>query len=440
MSSPATARPPDPGRKSNATVARIRCDSSGIVEALVERPQPAALRHPPQPLTRQDAVVVDADPTARESRVDVRAEPLEVGIDLASWPAGGSAYASALSWSEASVNSRRAALPKSSHAQARGAAPLRQIEKSTSRETTASCWRLSTRPKSRGGTPARDEQQEQPRQVLDRADEAILVGGTEDHVPQRDRAARIEPEQVAGGQQPDHAVGVEHRDVLAAGREHVDRRLDRELPGGDRRHRRTRDLRDRGSSAPSPAATAARTSASVTIPSSPPLRSTSSAVTPGAPSRSAASDGRVGVAEDRRAHDRRDRRRSHVEQAVDGVPGAVSRLRIDCATYAAPASVPSTRRPAAAASSEQLDGSCARTLNAGAIPVSSDGCPNTRPARGSGSPRPRGRSPSSRSAPPTGRRPGRRPRRGRPPRLVCDLARVRDEPRSSSEVSESNGG
>ena len=54
------------------------------------------------------------------------------------------------------MNSRRAALPRSSHAHGTGAGPRFQIEKSISRATTVSCWRLRTRPRSRGSTPARE--------------------------------------------------------------------------------------------------------------------------------------------------------------------------------------------------------------------------------------------------------------------------------------------
>ena len=60
-------------------------------------------------------------------------------------------------------------------------------------------------------------------------------------------------------------------------------------------------------------------------------------------------------------------------------PAIVRRFRIEFATYAAPASVPRIRRPASALNSAHVEGSRARTVNAGAIPVSRDGCPKHSP-------------------------------------------------------------
>ena len=60
-------------------------------------------------------------------------------------------------------------------------------------------------------------------------------------------------------------------------------------------------------------------------------------------------------------------------------PARVRRLRSDRATYATPASVASTRRAASGANRAHVEGSRARTVKAGAMPVSSDGCPKHSP-------------------------------------------------------------
>ena len=81
------ARPPSggsrttPWRGSGATRrARVR-HSSNV------RSQPS-FGHPPQPVAGEHAVVVDADPAPDQAVVDVRAEPLEVGVDLGSASSG----------------------------------------------------------------------------------------------------------------------------------------------------------------------------------------------------------------------------------------------------------------------------------------------------------------------------------------------------------------
>ena len=150
----------------------------------------------------------------------------------------------------------------------------------------------------------------------------VLVGRAEEHVAQRDRAARVQAEQVGGRQDPAHAVALEHREVLAAGGEHVDGRLDRELGPAARSAPDIRARARTGASSEHPStATAARTSASVTIPSS--------VVRPGGPaaprprrgpSRAAAvRSGSSGSQNTGAAHDRRHGRGADVEQPVHGV-------------------------------------------------------------------------------------------------------------------------
>ena len=86
------------------------------------------------------------------------------------------------------------------------------------------------------------------------------------------------------------------------------------------------------------------------------------------------------LAETARAHDRRHRRGADVGQAVDGVSGPRQALAHRRARRsAAPARCRAARRAASGANSAQVEGSRARTVNAGAIPVSSDGCPKHSP-------------------------------------------------------------
>ena len=142
------------------------------------------------------------------------------------------------------MNSLRAALPRSRNAHGSGAAPRRSIEKSISRATTASCWRLEHAPEIARRHAGPNQQQEQLRQLPDGPDQLLLVGRSEDHVPKRDRAARIEAEQIAGGQDAAHAFAVEYGHVLSARGDHVDRRLDAELSDRHRGYRRTRNRPD----------------------------------------------------------------------------------------------------------------------------------------------------------------------------------------------------
>ncbi len=129
-----------------------------------------------------------------------------------------------------------------------------------------------------------------------------------------------------------------------------------------------------------PPAIRARTSASPTIPSSPPSRRTSSADTPSWPRRCRAS--RTGAAGSQNTAGRMIADTGVVPTSCRPwtvVPARVRRFRIVWATYAAPASVPRMRRPAAGANSAQVEGSRARTVKAGAIWVSSEGWPKHSP-------------------------------------------------------------
>ena len=127
-------------------------------------------------------------------------------------------------------------------------------------------------------------------------------------------------------------------------------------------------------------AIAARTPASDKIPSPPPSIRISSAETPFCPRRAAAArNGSSGSQNSAR-----------LMTSDTGVvptsgspctvwPATVRRFRIEFATKAAPASVPRIRRPASAPNRAHVEGSRARTVNAGAIPVSRDGCPKHSP-------------------------------------------------------------
>ena len=222
------------------------------------------------------------------------------------------------------MNSRRAALPRSSQAHGSGASPCFQIEKSTSLATTASCWRLSTRPRSRDGTPARAR----ARNSCGRCETARTSASSSAaprivwRRPIGDWASS--PSRSAGRQDPAHALTVEHGHVLDARRPACPPSprspAARPAPSGpaarDRAHGRVGRRRRR-------ATTAARTSASVTIAQPVLADRINSAETPSSPSRSSrVADRLLRLAEDRRAHDRRHRRGADVEQAVHGLAGS----------------------------------------------------------------------------------------------------------------------
>ena len=320
------------------------------------------------------------------------------------------------------MNSRRAALPRSSHAQASGAGPLPEIEKSISRATIASCCRLSTRPRSRGGTPARSEQHEQLRQVRSRAHE---------HRPRRRRrgscdAARSGCGRRARAGRPRTAVphtrspsSTAMCSTPAASMSTVASTAS--CPDGHRRRPAVRAIELTGASttpAPSPSATHARRLGVGHDPE--PLRRRAHEQRRVAARRRAARQRSrmrvVGRAERRRAHDRRHRRRADVEQPVHGVPGArqalahrprdVRRARLACRARRRDACGASSaqRRRLARADRERRRHPRQQRRVAEALA----GLEHLRPAR------PRGRAPSSRSGPPTARWPERRPRPARP--------------------------
>ena len=221
------------------------------------------------------------------------------------------------------MNSLRAALPRSRNAHGRGAAPRRSIEKSTSRATTASCWRLSTRPTSRDGTPARISSRNSfgscptarnsssssaaPR-IMCRS--AIGLRASRPSRSAADRTPHTRaPSSTARCSAP--AASMSTVASTASCRTGTDgtgvRAITRTGPSSTALSR----------------ATAARISASVTIPSL--LRAEIDEQRADAvvaePARRIP-DARLGVAELGRAHDRRDRRGADVEQPVDGVTGA----------------------------------------------------------------------------------------------------------------------
>ncbi len=222
------------------------------------------------------------------------------------------------------MNSRRAAEPMSSHAHGSGAGPWVQIEKSISRATTASWARLSTRPRSREGTPARSQGQEQLRQVRDR--------------PQRARRHRRRRGSCDAARSGCGRPGRAGRRPTAP-RRRARRRAPPCAPRPPRACRRSPRSRA-GAPAPSapapgrtrgrarrprsrPSATAARTSASVRMPMVSSGIATSSAWRCSSPSRWAAVRRvSVGSAYTARAHDGRHRRGADVVQPVDRMPGA----------------------------------------------------------------------------------------------------------------------
>ena len=80
-----------------------------------------------------------------------------------------------------------------------------------------------------------------------RGDQLLVAARRHDLAAQRERAARLERHQVAGGEDAHHlAVVVEHRQVVHAGGHHGDARLGREHAGADGVHRRRHDLGDGG--------------------------------------------------------------------------------------------------------------------------------------------------------------------------------------------------
>ena len=223
------------------------------------------------------------------------------------------------------MNSRRAALPRSSHAHGSGAGPCFQIEKSTSRATTASCWRLSTRPRSRDGTPARESARNSFGSWDTAPHERLLVRRAEKRVAQRrsgcarraragrrptgsrtrDRrrappcarrrrpACRPSPRSPAARRGPS---GPARGRSCAPGR----RRTRRRWPPCRVPRRRSR------SPARRPSSSHQQCRDTVLCPAARPLR---------APARRASQ-------KCRRAHDRRDRRGAHLVQAVDRMAGA----------------------------------------------------------------------------------------------------------------------
>ena len=136
-----------------------------------------------------------------------------------------------------------------------------------------------------------------------------------------------------------------------------------------------RAITRRGASGDKPSRpTEPRISASVTMPSSSSPSETNRAETPSSPNRRAASriepSGWQKIA-GRMIADTGVVPTSRSPWTV--CPVRVRRFLMVWAIYAAPASVPSICRPASGSNTTQVDGSRARTVNAGAIPVSSEG-------------------------------------------------------------------
>ena len=298
----------------------------GHAQALVERPHPIELGHAPQAVASEHFVVVDPEPAACEPRVDLarRAER-----SRRRWRPprrrAASRRRARCPGRRTSVNSRRAALPRSSHAHATGAGPFLEIEKSISRAVRASCCRLSTRPMSRDGTPARSSRRNSCGRCAAARTSTLLVGRAEDRVAQRDRAAGVEADQIGHRQDAADALAVEHRHVLDAGREHVDVASTASWPTGTVGDRRARDPGAREPRQPAVAARHPRAHVGVgddpQLGLSPVARAAPRSRSE--PSRSAAARSDVSrLAEDRRTHDRRHRRRAHVQQPVDGVTGS----------------------------------------------------------------------------------------------------------------------
>ena len=232
------------------------------------------------------------------------------------------------------MNSRRAALPRSSQAHGSGAGPRLQIEKSISRATTVSCWRLRTRPRSRGSTPARDSNRNSFG-ISPAARTSESSSGAPSSMWRSAIGLRASsPSRSVADSTPQISLAVDHDHVLGAGGEHLDGRLDRELgrrhgrrraPRGESRRRVKRNAVHRQRR---------RTLASLTIPSSPSSTRTSRAETPSSPEpRRGDAQRLVGIAELGPAHDARHRRRADLGQPVHGVtrdrqaPVASSRRR-----------------------------------------------------------------------------------------------------------------
>ena len=76
--------PPLPWRKSNETVARIRCELSGSVRQSRKTLTHADCAHPPRRVAREHAVEVREEAAALEPRVDALREALEVAVDAGS--------------------------------------------------------------------------------------------------------------------------------------------------------------------------------------------------------------------------------------------------------------------------------------------------------------------------------------------------------------------
>ena len=142
-------------------------------------------------------------------------------------------------------------------------------------------------------------------------------------MPQGDRAARIQPQQVGRRHDAAHPAGVGHGEVLGPGRDHVDGRLDGELRDRNGRNRGARDLPHRSVQGD---VAARHASAHVGVGEDPepivaePDEQRRGGVLPQASGGLA--QRLVGVAERRRAHDRRDRRGPDVAQRVDRVAGS----------------------------------------------------------------------------------------------------------------------
>ena len=271
------------------------------------------------------------------------------------------------------MNSRRAALPRSSHAHGtrrRAMAIDREVDEPRddgivlqAEDAAEVAWRHA----------GADQQQEQARQLPDGADQLLLVAGAEDEVAERDRTADVEPEQVLRGQHPAHLPPSSDGELPGAAREHVDRRLDRELGRRDRRDGARANRRTGASSAAGVAVTAARISASVIDADLRVAEVDEQRGNLGEPPR--------GLAGSSPPAHRRSAGCMIIETGVvprssspwTVCPVPVRRVRIVIATYVAPASVPRTRRAVRPdRGTRRLERSRARTVKVGAIPVSSD--------------------------------------------------------------------
>ena len=130
----------------------------GRLETFAEGGEPAAGRHAPKRIARDDVVRVELESAAREAAAR---RPRRAMRSTPSTSSSVSSYASAFSTSEPSVNSRRAALPSTSHAHAVGAGPRRAIDSSMSRRVIESTWSESTLPMSSGAMPAPSSDEEE---------------------------------------------------------------------------------------------------------------------------------------------------------------------------------------------------------------------------------------------------------------------------------------